>query len=85
MMMFLVTLGIFLIAVAAMAIGVIVSNRRIQGSCGGLANMQDSQGRTMCDMCTHPSPDCSGDPVKEDCPPELASEAKQDVGVRNQD
>lgn len=71
MIIFLVTLGIFLIAVAAMAIGVIVSNRRIQGSCGGLANMKDSQGRTMCDMCTHPSPDCSGDPSVEDCPPEL--------------
>jgi hypothetical protein len=66
---FLVTFGIFLIAIAAMAIGVIVSNRRIQGSCGGLANMKDSQGRTMCDLCTHPSPDCTGAPEEEDCPP----------------
>lgn len=73
-MVFLVTLVIFLIAIAAMAIGVIVSNRRIQGSCGGLANMKDSQGRTMCDLCTHPSPDCTGDPEVENCPPELASE-----------
>ena len=40
---------IFAVAVAAMAIGVIVSNRRIRGSCGGLANLRDAEGRTMCD------------------------------------
>ncbi|MEQ8210927.1 MAG: (Na+)-NQR maturation NqrM [Lacipirellulaceae bacterium] len=56
---------VFLVAVAAMAIGVIVSNRRITGSCGGLANMKDSQGRTICDACTDPSPDCAGEPLEE--------------------
>lgn len=71
---FLITTGVFLIAVAGMSIGVIISNRRIQGSCGGLANMKDSDGKTMCEMCTKPSPDCSGDPELEDCPPELLSE-----------
>jgi hypothetical protein len=74
---FLVTLGIFLVAIAAMAVGVIISNRRIQGSCGGLANMKDSQGRSMCDLCTHPSPDCTGDPEVENCPPELTSEESE--------
>ena len=47
MMIFLVTTGIFLIAVGGMSVGVIISNRRIQGSCGGLANMKDSDGKTM--------------------------------------
>ena len=51
---------IFVVAMGAMAIGVIVSNRRIRGSCGGLANLRDSQGRTMCDACSSPSPDCAG-------------------------
>ena len=55
---------VFLGAVAAMAIGVIVSNRRITGSCGGLANMKDSQGRTICDACTDPSPECAGEPLE---------------------
>jgi len=41
---------------AAMAIGVIISNRRIKGSCGGLANMTDARGKTICDACTNPSP-----------------------------
>ncbi|WP_148073973.1 (Na+)-NQR maturation NqrM [Bythopirellula goksoeyrii] len=61
----LVTILVFAIALAGMAIGVIVSNRRIKGSCGGLANMRDSQGNTMCEACTHPSPECQGEPLEE--------------------
>ncbi|MEC9379414.1 MAG: (Na+)-NQR maturation NqrM, partial [Candidatus Latescibacterota bacterium] len=37
-----------------MAIGVIVSNRRIAGSCGGLANMQDRFGEPMCECGAKP-------------------------------
>lgn len=51
---------IFVVAMLAMAVGVIFSNRRIRGSCGGLANMRDAQGRTICDACTDPAPDCAG-------------------------
>lgn len=50
--------GVFLVAFAGLAIGVIISNRRIQGSCGGLANMKDEQGNPMCMACQNPSPDC---------------------------
>lgn len=50
---------VFIVAMLAMAVGVIFSNRRIRGSCGGLANMRDAQGRTMCDACTDPAPDCA--------------------------
>ena len=27
-------------------------------TCGGLAGMQDEQGRTICDACTNPADDC---------------------------
>ncbi len=66
---FLIALGVFLIAVVGMAIGVIVSNKRIKGSCGGLAAMKDANGRSICDVCTKPSPDCTGNPEIEDCLP----------------
>ncbi|QDS99010.1 (Na+)-NQR maturation NqrM [Adhaeretor mobilis] len=62
----LITVIVFVVAVAAMAVGVIVSNRRIQGSCGGLANMKDSEGRTICDACTDPSPECAGEPLESE-------------------
>ena len=55
---------VFGVALAGMAIGVIVSNRRIKGSCGGLNNFRDSVGNPICDACTNPSPSCSGDPNK---------------------
>jgi hypothetical protein len=71
---FLIALGVFLVAIVGMAIGVIVSNKRIKGSCGGLASMKDSKGRTICDVCTNPSPDCSGDPKSQERSAEEASE-----------
>ena len=56
---------IFAIALTGMALGVIISNRRLKGSCGGLANLRDSHGNTMCEACTNPSPECKGEPVGE--------------------
>lgn len=61
--MFIVTAVVFGIAVLAMSIGTILANRRLQGSCGGMAGLQDSGGKTICDMCTKPSTECSGDPA----------------------
>jgi hypothetical protein len=81
MMVFLVTTIIFLIAVGGMSVGVIISNRRIQGSCGGLANMKDSDGKTMCEVCVDPAPDCSGDPALENCPPELLANENHSSSV----
>lgn len=60
----LITIVVFAITLAAMAVGVIFSNRRIKGSCGGLANMRDSEGKTLCEACTHPSPECQGEPLE---------------------
>ncbi len=54
-------LAVFVIAIAAMAVGVIVSNRRIQGSCGGLANLRDEHGEVTCAICGDPSESCKGE------------------------
>ena len=39
MTIFIATFVVLVIAVGAMALGVILSNRRIEGSCGGLASL----------------------------------------------
>ena len=46
---------VFGAVIAAMAIGVIVSNRRIQGSCGGLSTMR---GDSPCMACGGTPKDC---------------------------
>jgi FAD:protein FMN transferase len=56
----LIAAGVFLLAVLLMAVGVIFSNRSIKGSCGGLAGMRDEQGKTLCDACSNPAPECQG-------------------------
>ncbi|MEN0109442.1 MAG: (Na+)-NQR maturation NqrM [Planctomycetota bacterium] len=63
---FLIAAGVFAVALAGMAVGVIVSNRRIKGSCGGLNNFRDSVGNPICDACTKPSPECTGNPAERD-------------------
>lgn len=65
---FLIAGVIFAVALAGMAVGVIISNRRLKGSCGGLASMKDSKGNTICDACTNPSPDCTGEPTEAVAP-----------------
>ena len=54
---------VFGIALIGMAIGVIVSNRRIKGSCGGLASMPGKEG-SPCDLCENPSEDCQQEIVE---------------------
>ncbi|RCS49440.1 hypothetical protein DTL42_13010 [Bremerella cremea] len=72
--MLLITVGVFAIALTGMAIGVILSNRRIKGSCGGLNNFKDSVGNPICDACSNPSPSCSRIPEKERCQEPVACE-----------
>ncbi|MAT16909.1 MAG: hypothetical protein CMJ46_16740 [Planctomyces sp.] len=55
-----ITLAIFLTAVISMSVGVLISNRTIKGSCGGLANLKDREGNSICEACTKPSPECRG-------------------------
>lgn len=66
MKIFLVTLVVFAVAVVLMAVGVLFSNRRMKGSCGGLAGMKDADGNSMCDICTHPSAECTGENARTD-------------------
>jgi len=52
------TLVAFVLAVFAMAIGVMINNRRLIGSCGGLAGRKDGSGRQLCEVCSNPSEAC---------------------------
>ena len=61
----------FGLVMVAMAVGVIFSNRRIQGSCGGLNNMSDAFGQPMCEC--GKAPDTCED--SEETPAELAKTA----------
>ncbi|MEE2671587.1 MAG: (Na+)-NQR maturation NqrM [Bdellovibrionota bacterium] len=44
-----ITVTVFSIAFAGMAIGVILSNKVIKGSCGGIATLMG--GKSACDVC----------------------------------
>ncbi len=44
----------FGLVMVAMAVGVIFSNRRLQGSCGGLNTMRDALGQPMCECGQEP-------------------------------
>lgn len=50
MEIFLITFGAMLLMVAAMAVGVIFSNKEIKGSCGGMKNIEGLQ----CGLCEKP-------------------------------
>lgn len=56
---FLIAAVVFGVAVAGMAIGAILSGRRLRGSCGGLNGLKDSQGNPLCDACTTPAEECT--------------------------
>jgi len=66
---YLLTGIVFAVALTGMAVGVIISNRRIKGSCGGLANLRDAHGEPMREACTSPSPECTGNPSEESTTP----------------
>ena len=49
MNLFLITFAIFVLVMISMAVGVIVNNRAIKGSCGGLNDIDGLKGA--CDIC----------------------------------
>lgn len=63
MKMFLISLVVMLAAIAGMAVGVIFSNRKLKGSCGGLGKLMGED----CSFCDKKE-QCEKDKEhKEDC------------------
>jgi hypothetical protein len=60
MTVILLSIAIFALALFGMSVGVVFSNRRIRGSCGGLSSIRDKHGDMRCAACSsNPDPDCS--------------------------
>ena len=55
---FAATFVIFCLVVLGMAVGAIFNNKPVTGSCGGLANMTNEDGETVCGICSKPTMDC---------------------------
>ncbi len=49
---------VFAIAIVAMSVGVIFSNRQIKGSCGGLASLHQGKLTPACEMCGQKTKEC---------------------------
>ena len=54
----LMTVVVFALALCGLAIGVLVSNRQLRGTCGGLQSLKDGKGTSMCEMCATPKEQC---------------------------
>lgn len=71
MEIFFVTASVFIIAFTGMAIGVIIADKRIKGSCGGIGTLM---GKSACDVCSFKDKcESSGREICEegdDCTPE---------------
>ena len=67
---------VFGLVIAGMAVGVIFSNRRIKGSCGGLSAMSDEFGQPLCE-CGAPPGSCSDDD-------EFSSQSGEAVSTRRE-
>ncbi len=59
MVIFVVTLLAFSLAVFGMSLGVILSDRRIKGSCGGLSHLGGKHGKVACEGCPSGGKNCS--------------------------
>lgn len=70
----LVVMSAFAIAGLGMAIGWLLANKPIKGSCGGLATMTDESGNSICMACGDDPADCSGDEEQVAHATALASE-----------
>ena len=57
---FLSALVVFTLVISAMAVGVILGNRAIKGSCGGLGALRDELGQPMCECGAGEGDSCAG-------------------------
>ena len=55
---FAATFVIFCLVILGMAVGAIFNNKPVTGSCGGLANMTNEDGESVCGICSKPTTDC---------------------------
>lgn len=62
---FAVAAVVFLLAIGGMAVGVIVKNRELKGSCGGLAAMPGNDAKSVCDLCSTPREECMNPELRE--------------------
>ncbi len=54
-----ITLVIFVLVIAGMAVGVMMGRQSIRGSCGGLGGQTTGEdGQSACSMCSQPSATC---------------------------
>lgn len=58
LMTFLLSLTVFGVAIIGLAAGVILSNKTLKGTCGGVAGLKDAGGKSICEMCTTPPEEC---------------------------
>ena len=56
---FAATFAVFLLMVLGMAVGAIFNNKPVTGSCGGIANMRNEDGESVCGICSKPTTDCT--------------------------
>ena len=50
--------AVIAIAMVSMALGIIFSNKKLQGSCGGVGSTKTSDGKSACEFCANSSSDC---------------------------
>ncbi|MCG6155611.1 (Na+)-NQR maturation NqrM [Rubinisphaera margarita] len=48
---FIASVLVFAAAIIGMAVGVMLSNRCLRGSCGGLSNLPGDAGQSLCESC----------------------------------
>ena len=56
---------VFLLALGGMAIGIMISNREIKGSCGGLASLPGNDVKSACELCSIPREDCVNEELRK--------------------
>ena len=59
-----ITVLVFGFSMLAMSIGVLIANRRLRGTCGGMSAVTDRHDNIVCSLCTRPSDDCVNDETR---------------------